>query len=409
MKGFDRERALACREDFPALARQQAGVSLAYFDGPGGTQVPARVIEAVADYYRFYNANIHGMFVTTQETDRMLQNAREAMADFLGAASWRCISFGANMTTLNYSLSHAIARELHPGDEILVTQLDHEANRGPWLNLAQYGTVVREVALLPSGELDYDDMRAKIGGRTKLVAMGMSSNALGTANNVALARELSASVGAYLMLDAVHYAPHQPLDAEGIGVDFLICSAYKFYGPHVGVLYAKPGLLERLQTDALSTQEQAAPYRIETGTLNHASIAGALAAVDYIASFGQGEARREKILSAMAGIAIYEHGLAKRYYEEVARIPGVRVVGPDFDGHRVPTVSIAIEGLEPQEAARQLGEKGICVWDGDFYAARAIEVLGLKERGGVLRIGISMYNTDEEVDRLLEGIRNLRK
>ncbi len=406
---FDVNAAKKNRQAFPALARKHNGYHLAFFDGPGGTQVPTPVVEAVSEYYRSHNANSHGMFVTTRETDEMLQRAREATADFLGAPSWRCISFGANMTTLNYALAHALAKDLQPGDEILITELDHEANRGPWKNLERYGVVIREVALLPSGELDYEDMRAKIGGRTRIVAMGMSSNALGTANDVVRARELSAAVGAKLVLDAVHYAPHHPIDADGIGVDFLLCSAYKFYGPHVGVLYAKPGALDDLRTDALCTQEADAPYRIETGTLNHEGIAGTLAAVEYIASLGEGATRRERIVSAMAGIALYEHALAARYYGEVAQIPGVRVWGPDFSRNRVPTVSVSIDDITPLEAARQLGEKGLLLWDGDFYAAKAIEVLGLREAGGVLRMGVSLYNLDEEVDRLLEGIRTLKK
>jgi cysteine desulfurase family protein (TIGR01976 family) len=406
---YDARTSARARGDFPALDREYNGARLAYFDGPGGTQVPSVVIEAVSDYYRRYNSNIHGMFVTTNETDKMLQDARETMADFLGAPSWRCISFGANMTTLNFSLAHAIAKGMSEGDEIVITELDHEANRGPWLNLRQYGVVVKEVGLLPSGELDYADMREKISGRTKLVAIGMSSNALGTMNDVAAARHLSRQVGALLVLDAVHYAPHHPIDVQDIDPDFLICSAYKFYGTHVGVLCSRPGALDALETDALSTQEPEAPYKIETGTLNHAAIAGAMAAVGYIASFGAGSTRREKIVSAMLAISSYEHDLAVRYYEEVAKIPGVSVVGPNFDGPRVPTVSITIDGIEPAEAARQLGEKAICTWDGDFYAARAIERLGLKERGGVLRTGISMYNTKEEVERLLDGIRSLKK
>lgn len=406
---FDTNRAKKHRQDFPSLTRRAGGHQLAYFDGPGGTQVPSPVIKAVSDYYKNSNANIHGMFVTTQETDRMLQDAREAMADFLGAPSYRCISFGANMTTLNFALAHAIAKGLKKGDEILITQLDHEANRGPWLNLAQYGIVIKEVNLLPSGELDYEDMKGKITDKTRVFAIGMSSNALGTANDIARARELSKAAGALLVLDAVHYAPHEPIDAAGIDTDFLLCSAYKFYGPHVGILYAKPGALDALDTDALCTQEPQAPYKIETGTLNHASIAGALAAVDYIASIGEGSTRREKILSAMGGISRYEHELAAYYHDEVSKIPGVTVWGPDFNRHRVPTVSITIDGMEPIDAAKQLGEQGLCLWDGDFYAARAIEVLGLKEKGGVLRAGISMYNTREEVDRLLAAIQNLKR
>lgn len=409
---FDGNSAKRCRTDFPALNRKYNGRKLAYLDGPGGTQVPQTVIDAVTDYYARFNSNTHGMFVTTRETDEMLQGAREAFADFLGVQGedgWRSVSFGANMTTINFALAHAIAKDLSEGDEIVITELDHEANRGPWLNLRQYGIVVKEVKLLKTGVLDYGDMREKITERTKAVALGMSSNALGTANDIQKARDMAHAAGAYLVLDAVHYAPHYPLDAAALDADFLICSAYKFYGPHVGVLYARPGLPEKLATDALCTQEPVAPYKFETGTLNHASIAGALAAVDYIASLGKGSSRREKIVSAMSGIAEYEHGLAKRYCEEVCRLPGVRVWGTGFDVHRVPTVSVTIDGIEPMEAARQLGELGLCLWDGDFYAAKAIEALGLKEQGGVLRMGVSLYNVGEEIDRLLEGLANLKK
>ena len=409
---FDRNRAIRCREDFPSLDRKHNGHKLAYLDGPGGTQAPKVVIDAVTEYYSRYNSNVHGMFVTTQDTDKMLQEAREALADFLGVPGgdgWRSVSFGANMTTINFALAHAIARDLREGDEVVITELDHEANRGPWLNLEQYGIVIKEVKLTKSGVLDYKDMREKVTDRTKVLAIGMSSNALGTANDIECAREISRAVGAFLVLDAVHYAPHYPLDVAALNADFLICSAYKFYGPHIGVLYSRAGLLDRLKTDALCTQEPYAPYKFETGTLNHAAIAGTLAAVGYIASLGAGSTRREKIVSAMTSIAEYEHGLAKRYFDEVKKIPGVTVWGTGFDVHRVPTVSITIDGTEPIDAARQLGEAGLCLWDGDFYAAKAIEVLGLKERGGVLRAGISLYNIDEEIDRLLDGIVNLKK
>lgn len=410
--GFDGNNAKKCRTDFPALSRKYNGRKLAYLDGPGGTQVPQVVVDAVTEYYSRFNSNIHGMFVTTRETDKMLQDAREAFADFLGAPgkdAYRSISFGANMTTINFALAHAIAKELREGDEVVITQLDHEANRGPWLNLRQYGVVVKEVKLMKSGVLDYEDMREKITERTKVVAIGMSSNALGTANDISKVRTMARAVGAYLVLDAVHYAPHEPLDAGALDADFLICSAYKFYGPHVGILYSRPGLLDKLTPDALCTQEPDAPYKFETGTLNHASIAGALAAVGYLASLGKGSTRREKIVSAMTAIAGYEHGLAERYCREVQKLPGVCVWGTDFDVPRMPTVSITIDGIEPLEAARQLGELGLCLWDGDFYAAKAIEALGLKERGGVLRMGVSLYNIDEEIDRLLAGVAGLKK
>jgi cysteine desulfurase family protein (TIGR01976 family) len=306
-------------------------------------------------------------------------------------------------------LSAAIGRTLVKGDEVVITQLEHEANRGPWLGLQERGVVIREVRLLESGELDAADMAAKITPRTKLFAIGASSNSLGTVNDIALARRLTRQVGALLVVDAVHYAPHFPLDVQALGMDFLLCSAYKFYGPHVGVLYSRPGALDRLPTDRLSVQDPAAPYRIETGTLNHAAIDGVRAAVEYIAGWGSGASLRERIVDAMTHIAAYEHDLARYYHDAVRRIPGVRVWGPDFAAGRprAPTVSIAFDKITAAEAATALGNQGICVWDGNFYAERPVQVLGLEQRGGLLRTGISMYNTREELARLLAGIERL--
>jgi cysteine desulfurase family protein (TIGR01976 family) len=405
---FGKQSVEQCRRDFPALSRTLDGRELTYLDGPAGTQVPRQVIDAVAAYYRTCNANTHGAFVTSRESDEMILAAREAVAAFLGASSWREISFGANMTTLNFALSRALVREMRPGDEVVITELDHEANRGPWLNLREQGVVVREVALRREGVLDVDDMQRKVNDRTKLIAMGYASNALGTVNDVSLARELARSVGAWLLVDAVHYAPHFPLDVDALGADFVLCSAYKFYGPHVGILYTRPGLLARLRTDRLRTQDQEAPYRIETGTLNHAAIVGVRAAIEYIASWGDGDTLRARLVSAMEGIAAHEHGLARYYWESVRHLAGVAAWGADFSSaRRAPTVSITIAGTRPSEAASVLGREGFLTWNGDFYAARAMEVLGLAEHGGVLRTGISMYNTNEEVERLLTGLAKL--
>jgi cysteine desulfurase family protein (TIGR01976 family) len=397
------------RLDFPSLSRTVDGLPLAFLDGPAGTQVPEPVIAAMADYYRTSNANLHGEFPTSRETDRLLHDTRETVAAFLGAPGGREISFGQNMTTLNFSLSHALAREMAPGDEIVITQLDHEANRGPWLNLQERGIVVREVALRPDGRLDPEDFARQVTAKTRLVALGLASNALGTVNDAALARRLSKAVGAWLLLDAVHYAAHLPLDVVALDADFLLCSAYKFYGPHVGILYARPGLLDRLRTDKLCVQEDEAPFRIETGTLNHAALVGVKAAVEYIAAWGEGGTPRERIVSGMERISGYEHGLGRHYHDGVRRIPGVTVWGPDFSGPRAPTVSITIDGVSPQDAARALGAKGLQVWDGHFYALRAIEVLGLAGRGGVIRTGIAMYNTAGEIDRLLAGVEALAR
>jgi cysteine desulfurase family protein (TIGR01976 family) len=393
-----------CRRDFPSLARTLDGVPLAFLDGPAGTQVPNAVIDAVAGYYRTANANTHGEFPTSRESDRLLQETRETVAAFLGAPDWRSVSFGQNMTTLTYSLSYALARQMAPGDEIVITQLEHEANRGPWLNLKERGIVVREAAIGPDGRLDTDDLARQITERTRLVAFNMASNSLGTVSDAALARRLSREVGARLLLDAVHYAAHFPLDVAALDTDFLLCSAYKFYGPHVGILYTRPGLLETLQPDRLRTQDQEAPYRIETGTLNHAALAGVKAAVEYIASWGSGSSLRERIVSAMREISAYEHELGSFYYENVRRIPGVAAHGPDFSGPRAPTVSITVDGVPSAEVAEGLGDRGVQVWSGHFYGLRPLEALGLMEKGGVVRAGIVMYNTRAEVKRLLEGV-----
>jgi cysteine desulfurase family protein (TIGR01976 family) len=405
---FTAEHSDRCRKDFPALRRRPDGREFAFLDGPGGSQVPDAVIRTLEDFYSTCNVNTHGNFPPSREVDRRMDAARETLAAFLGAAGPQCISFGQNMTTLNFALSAAIGYTLKPGDEVLITQLDHEANRGPWLRLQDRGVVVDEVKLLDSGELDMADMEAKITSRTKVFAMGASSNALGTVNDVALARRLTKAVGALLVVDAVHYAPHFPLDVTAMDTDFLLCSGYKFYGPHVGVLYSKPGALDRLPTDRLRVQNTAAPYRIETGTLNHAAIDGTRAAVDYLASWGSGATLRERLVDAMTGISAYEHGLARFYHDQVSRLPGVRVWGPDFSTRaRAPTVSITLQGHTAEEAAITLGAQGVCVWDGNFYAARAVELLGLADRGGLLRTGISMYTSQQDIHRLLDGLGKL--
>ena len=398
------------RADFPSLKRTQNRLRLAYLDGPAGTQVPRQVIDAIVRYYTTCNANTHGCFVTTRETDQLVERTREVIATFLGAKNSRTISLGANMTTLAYSLSRALGRWLKPRDEILISQLDHEANRGPWLSLREHGISVREVAVKQDGTLDYEDMQTKATARTRLIALGGASNAFGTVNNLALTRQIASSVGAWLLVDAVHYAPHFPVDVTALDVDFLICSAYKFYGPHVGILYARDGLLDELEPDRLRTQEQSAPYRIETGTLNHAAIAGVKAAIEYIASFGSGGDLRTRIVSAMELIAEYEHRLALMLYKGLSAIPEVTIYGPSLDSpQRAPTVSFTLAGKTAEEVCTRLGQRGICAWDGHFYAIRPMEVLGLLERGGVTRIGISLYNTDEEIARLLKEVKQIAK
>ncbi len=397
------------RQQFPALQRLHHGQPLIFLDGPAGTQVPQMVIDAIAEYYRTSNANTHGQFITTQETDALLETTRQYLADFLGAEGGHTISFGQNMTTLNYALSRAIGRVLQPGDEVLITQLDHEANRAPWLALRPQGIIVREVALLQDGTLDYNDLAAKINERTRLLAMGYASNLLGTVNNVRLARELTYRVGAWLLLDAVHYAPHLPLDVQEIGCDFLLCSAYKFYGPHVGALYTRPGLLDRLPTDRLRTAYQHGPYSIETGTLNHAAIVGVKAAVEFIASMGEGLTLREQIQSAMQHISTFERTMVQKLYHGLAGIKGVTIIGQDVDETplRAPTLAVTVAGQRPEAVCQALAKRNICAWDGHFYAIRAIEVLGLLEKGGVTRLGISVYTNESEIEATLEAFAAL--
>jgi cysteine desulfurase family protein (TIGR01976 family) len=405
---FTEQDSLRARGDFPALAPRRRGPDLAFLDGPGGSQVPRAVIDAIAEFYATCNVNTHGNFPPSREVDRRMLEARATVAAFLGAPSADTISFGQNMTSLNFALSAAIGRTLAAGDEVLITQLDHEANRGPWLALQDRGVVVQEVRLRESGVLDAADMAAKVSRRTKVFALGASSNALGTVNDLMLARRLSREVGALLVIDAVHYAPHFAMDVRALDPDFLLCSAYKFYGPHVGILYSKPGALERLPTSRLSVQDPAAPYRIETGTLNHAAIEGVRASIDYLASWGTGASLRERIVDAMTSISAYEHALARGYHEGLQHIRGVKIWGPDFSSRaRAPTVSITLERHGATAAAAALGEQGICVWDGNFYAARAVEVLGLAERGGLLRTGVSLYSSAAEIGRLLEAIERL--
>jgi cysteine desulfurase family protein (TIGR01976 family) len=395
------------RSQFPSLLRKPNNNRITFLDGPGGTQVPDLVINAISDYYKTSNANTHGEFITTHETDAVIANMRTAMAALLNAEHSNCISIGQNMTTLNFALARGIARVLKPGDEVLITQLDHEGNRGPWLMLRDFGITVREIKLLPSGVLDYDDFAAKINENTRVVAMGMAANSIGTVNDIARARELTYKYNAWLMLDAVHYAPHFSIDVRKFGCDFLLCSAYKFYGPHVGILYSRPGLLDRIPTDRLRTAGQIAPDSIETGTLNHAAIAGVTAAVDFLASLGKGATLRQKLVSAYQNIGEHERKLAIQLYEGLKKIPGVQVIGQDFSSaHRAPTISFTLEGKTPQHVCAHLATKNICAWDGNFYAIRAIEILGLLEKGGVTRLGLSVYNTSEEVDITLKQLGN---
>lgn len=396
------------RQNFPALFRSHRGNPLIFMDGPGGTQVPNQVIEAISGYYKTSNSNTHGVFITTRETDEVMEQMRVKVATLLGAEHPNTISIGQNMTTLNFALARGIGRILRPGDEVLITQLDHEGNRGPWLSLRERGILVREVELLPNGTLDYADMEQKINERTRVVAIGMASNALGTVNDLKKARELSYRSGAWLVLDAVHYAPHFSIDVQRLGCDFLLCSAYKFYGPHVGLLYSRPGLLDQLQTDRLRTAGQAAPEKIETGTLNHAAIAGVSAAIDFMASFGTGSSLRDKLNDTYTQFGKHERQLAVTLYKELSANNELTIYGQSFEStHRAPTISFLHHRLTAEQVCKQLAEKNICAWDGHFYALRAIEKLGLLEKGGVTRLGMAAYTTTDEIEQVVKAIKEL--
>ncbi|NND32806.1 MAG: cysteine desulfurase-like protein [Saprospiraceae bacterium] len=396
------------RTHFPSLRREIHGRPIVYLDGPAGTQVPNQVMDSMSSYYKYSNANTHGYFAASQETDRLLEAVRGKVAAFLGAESPSCISFGQNMTTLNFSLSKALARSMQPGDEILITQLDHESNRGPWITLEEQGIIVKEVNLLAAGVLDYEDLKNKITSRTKLICIGYASNIFGTVNNIALVRSLTMETGIKLLVDAVHYVPHMSIDVSALECDFLLCSAYKFYGPHVGILYVKPGLLDTLATDRLRTQDPAAPFRIETGTLNHAAIAGVGAAIEFIAQFGRGDDLRTKLIDAMKNLHQHEMKLVTQLYHGIKEIRGSQIYGPKIDSvRRAPTLAFTLQGKTPQQVCYELAKKAIYAWDGHFYAIRATEILGLLEGGGVTRMGVVGYNTEDEISYTLKALHEI--
>ena len=398
------------RSQFPSLKRMVNGRPIVHLDGPAGTQVPQSVIDAMVNVYSYSNANTHGQFITSQETDLLVDHARNQMSALLGAEGPHTISFGANMTSLNFVLANAITRGLQPGDEILITQLDHEANRGPWLHQRRHGIVVREVLLEEDGSLDYADLERKISEKTRVIAIGLASNIFGTVNEIDRVRQMAYEVGALLVVDGVHYVPHLLTDVREIDCDFLLCSSYKFYGPHVGILYSRPGALDRLDTDRLRVQTQNAPYRVERGTLNHAGLAGVSGAVDFIASFGEGTSLREKIVSGMGQIQKYERSLAQQLYLGLRDLDGVDIYGPPLkETQRAPTISFTVENKRPEEICRYLADHSICAWDGHFYAIRAVEAMGLMGQGGVTRMGIAAYNTSEEIEYVIATLQMLLK
>ena len=410
---FDVDR---CRSQFPALARNVGDLPAVYFDGPAGSQVPQRVIDAIGDYLAANNANHGGLFATSRVSDAMLNAAHQAVADFLGADDPDTIFFGANMTSLTFALSRALARTWRPGDEILVTRLDHDANVTPWVMAAEdAGASLRHVSIHAEDcTLDMEDLKAKITKRTRLVAVGCASNATGTKNPVREIADLAHNVGARVFLDAVHYAPHALLDVAAWDCDFLACSAYKFFGPHVGVMWGRRTLLTELVPYKLRPAPDDLPGRWMTGTQSHESIAGVLAAVDYLTDLGRSVAtgtttRRDALRAAFTAIGGYEQRLFTYLMAGLAKLPSVKIWGitdPERFDRRLPTVSLTHAKMDPAPLADHLGRQGIFVWHGNYYALPLTEALDL-EPEGMVRIGLLHYNTQAEVDRLLAALAEL--
>ncbi len=403
------------RAQFPALAQEVNGHPAIFFDGPGGTQVPQRVIDAMSDCLVHSNANTHGAFATSRRSDEIIASAHAAVADLLGCAADEVV-FGPNMTTLTFALSRAIGREIKPGDEVIVTRLDHDANVAPWVALEERGAVVRFVGInVEDCTLDMAGLKSLINARTRLVAVGYASNAVGTINDVAEVVRLAHAVGALAFIDAVHYAPHGPIDVRALDCDFLVCSPYKFFGPHTGALYGKREHLARLRAYKVRPAPDEPPDRWETGTQNHEGLAGAAAAIDYLAELGWRAApavktRRAALLAAFDVIRPYERSLAGRLIAGLLSFPRLTFYGIRDSARftcRVPTSAIRIDGHTPRELAEFLGERGIFTWDGNYYALNLTERLGVESSGGMLRIGLVHYNTAEEVDRLLDALREI--
>lgn len=412
------------RAQFPAL--QQCGADgrpFVFFDNPAGTQVPQAVIAAVADYFRQMNANSGGVFETSRRTDEMVSQVRAAMADFLNATSWQEIVFGPNMTTLSFALSRSLAQTLEAGDEIVLTRMDHDANVEPWRRAAaRHGLVVRMVDFTrPECLLDMDDLEAALGERTRVVAAAHASNAAGSLNPVRQIAAMARAAGALVVVDAVQSAPHVPLDVQELGCDFLLCSAYKFYGPHVGILWGRRELLARLPVDKVRPAKDLPPWRWETGTASFETIAGLGATLDYLEDFGrfhgapfaarhaQLAGRRLRLKTAMEALAAHERDLCRALIETLQQIPGIRVTGvtdPQRLELRVPTVIFSVTGHAPADIAAGLAQQGIFVWSGDFYAQELMQRLGHGAEG-MVRAGLAHYNTVAEIERLGEALRKL--
>jgi len=401
----------AVRTRFPALAIADAARPRVYLDNPAGTQVPRDVVDRTTACLVEANANLGGHFATTVAAGRIVDEARAAMADFLGASGPDEIVFGQNMTTLTFHVSRSIGRMLSPGDEIVVTRMDHDANIAPWLMLAEErGLAVRWLDVDPrTCEFDLSELDGVLSERTRLVAVGLASNLTGTVNDVRAIAARARDAGALVYVDAVQFAPHGLIDVANLGADFLVCSAYKVYGPHQGILWGRRDLLEQLTAYKVRPAGERAPDKFETGTLSHEGLAGTLGAIEYLASLGAGaeDGRRARIASAFARISGHENALCRRLIDGLGTIPGVIIHGitnPDRMNARVPTVSFTCRGHRPRAIARALAIDNIFVWDGHNYALELVRRLGLEEGGGVVRIGLAHYNTAAEIDQAVDAV-----
>ena len=409
------------RNEFPALTREHAGRPLVFFDAPGGTQVTRRCLDYMVEYLTRHNANTHGAFITSQESDAILAAAHEAAADFLNAASGDEIVFGQNMTSLTFALSRSIGRTLREGDEIILTRLDHDANFSPWRLMAEErGARVHVVDIHPEDcTLVMEDFARYLNPRTRLVAVGYVSNAVGTINPVRRIADMAHAVGAWVFVDAVAAAPHLPMDVQALGADFLACSAYKFWGPHQGILYGRYDLLDRLPAYKVRPAGDHPPHKFQTGTQSHESAAGLLGVMDYVqwlasqaddvpdANADARSARAAQLRRAMRAVQRYEADLVTYLIEQITAIPGVRFFGirqRERLAERVPTIAIRYKDEHPRATAERLAQQGICVWDGNYYAINLTERLGVEQSGGMVRIGLTHYNTREEIDRLLGAL-----
>lgn len=396
----------AIRSQFPALERTHNGRPVAYFDAPGGTQVPRVVAEAMTDYLFHHNANTHWPYPTSEETDAIIAGAREAMADLLNAQANE-IAFGANMTTLTFHLARTLGRTWSEGDEVIITELDHHANVAPWRALqTDRGIVIRSAKLdCDRAQLDYDHLASLINDKTKLIAVGGASNAIGTINDLERVSKLAKDAGVLMFVDAVHLVPHELVDVKAIDCDFLACSSYKFYGPHAGILYGRHGLLDTLPFPKLAPAPDRAPERVETGTQNHEAIAGIRATVDFLASIGgEGGTRRERLTRAFGALHDTHLGYTRKLWDALTAMKGVKVYGPPPTEKRTPTISFTVDGIGCDDLARKLAEKAVFASSGDFYATTVCERFGIDS---LLRAGAGCYTSEDDVQRLIDAVASL--